>query len=296
MIATASTDPPAWLDRAAYPFASHWLDLPVGRMHYVDEGHGRPVLFVHGTPTWSFLYRRLLLGLRDGYRCIAPDNLGFGLSAKPAGWSYTPEAHSQNLALLVERLGLRDLVLVVHDFGGPIGLPYALDHPENVAGVVVLNTWMWSTRGSNPRAEPVIKLLGTGFGRLLYERLNLSVRVELPMLWSERAKLTPALHRQYLGPMDSPQARHGSWVLARELLGSSPWFASLWQRRAALATLPALLAWGQRDPLLGAEHLLRWQQALPQATTVLLEAGHFVQEAAPEELLAAVSDFLAGLP
>src|SRR5512133_3021901 len=110
------------LDRSEYPFASHYLQLPMGRMHYIDEGHGSPIVMVHGTPTWSFLYRHLVKRLAADYRCLAPDNLGFGLSNKPAGWSYTPQAHADNLRAFIESLGLRDVTLVVHDFGGPIGL------------------------------------------------------------------------------------------------------------------------------------------------------------------------------
>ncbi len=101
---------------------------------------------VHGTPTWSFMYRHLIRDLSPRYRCIAPDHLGFGLSDRPAGWSYRPEDQARNLARLIETLGLKDLTLVVHDFGGPIGLAYALDHPENVRRLVLFNTWMWSFR------------------------------------------------------------------------------------------------------------------------------------------------------
>jgi len=88
---------PSWLDRRAYPFASRTLPLRAGRMHYVDEGQGEPLLFVHGTPTWSFEYRHLVSALSRRFRCIAPDHLGFGLSERPAAIAYTPEAHAANL-------------------------------------------------------------------------------------------------------------------------------------------------------------------------------------------------------
>ena len=127
---------PAWVDRAQYPFEPRALDVGAGTMRYVDEGTGPPVVMVHGTPTWSFLYRDLVKGLRDRYRCVAPDLLGFGLSDKPAGASYRPEDQGRRLRGLIDRLALKDITLMVHDFGGPIGLSYALEHPGNVKRLV----------------------------------------------------------------------------------------------------------------------------------------------------------------
>jgi len=109
---------PEWLDRREYPFESRWLDVEAGRLHYVDEGQGAPVLMVHGTPTWSFMYRHLVKALRARHRCVAPDHLGFGLSERPREWSYRPVDQARNLTRLVEALGLKDLTLVVHDYGG----------------------------------------------------------------------------------------------------------------------------------------------------------------------------------
>ena len=115
-----------WLDRDAYPFRSRWVELPVGPLHYVDEGEGETLLLVHGTPTWSFEYRHVISALRGAYRCVAVDHLGFGLSGRPPDAAYTPEAHADRLRAFVEKLGLRRFTLVAHDFGGPIALPLAL--------------------------------------------------------------------------------------------------------------------------------------------------------------------------
>lgn len=121
-----------WLDRAEYPFAPHHFESGDGRMHYVDEGEGEPVVLVHGTPTWSFLYsRHRIRGLSRTRRVIAPGHLGFGLSEKPADALYRPEDHARRLEALLEHLGLEGITLVVHDFGGPIGLSYALRHPAS---------------------------------------------------------------------------------------------------------------------------------------------------------------------
>ena len=115
-------------------------------LHYIDEGRGDPVVMVHGTPTWSFLYRHVVKGLSKNYRCIAPDHIGFGLSDKPQGWSYTIEAQAKNLQVLLDSLDLEDITLVVHDFGGPIGLSYAIENPEKVSRLVIMNTWLWSLK------------------------------------------------------------------------------------------------------------------------------------------------------
>src|SRR5215218_9512398 len=135
---TVST--PDWLDRTEYPFMSHYLDLPDGRLRYIDEGEGQPLVFVHGMPTWSFLYRHLIKDLRGSYRCIALDHLGFGLSGPSHSGAYTPADHGRNLQALIAHLGLQDIVLIVHDFGGPIGLSYAIHYPENIAGIALFNT------------------------------------------------------------------------------------------------------------------------------------------------------------
>src|SRR4051812_36243093 len=114
-----------WLDRDAYPFSRRSLQLADGRVHYLDEGEGEPVVFVHGTPSWSFEYRALVRELRASRRCIAFDHLGFGLSERPAAFGYRPEDHARVFAELVAALDLQRFTLVVHDFGGPIALPFA---------------------------------------------------------------------------------------------------------------------------------------------------------------------------
>jgi pimeloyl-ACP methyl ester carboxylesterase len=134
---------PGWLDRQAYPFTLRNIELSAGRLHYVDEGAGEVVLLVHGTPTWSFEYRHLIKTLAPARRCIAPDLLGFGLSERPHDFAYTPRAHAEVLVEFVATMGLERFSLVVHDFGGPIALPLALDATSTVDSLVLMNTWMW---------------------------------------------------------------------------------------------------------------------------------------------------------
>jgi pimeloyl-ACP methyl ester carboxylesterase len=163
-----ATKPPAWLDRAAFPFAARNLALHDGRIHYIDEGpEGADSLLVlvHGTPTWSFEYRHLIHALRPRHRVIALDHLGFGLSDRPAAADYRPEAHARRFAEFVEALGLPRFTLVTHDFGGPIALPFAAAHPDRVAGLVLFNTWL------APFTDPLMlrraRLVAGAFGRFV---------------------------------------------------------------------------------------------------------------------------------
>jgi haloalkane dehalogenase len=271
---------PAWVDRREYPFEPRALDVEGGRLSYVDEGEGAPIVMVHGTPTWSFLYRHLIRDLSPRYRCVVPDHLGFGLSDRPPGWSYRPEDQARNLARLIETLGLKDLTLVVHDYGGPIGLAYALDHPENVRRLVLFNTWMWSFAGDRS-VEWVAWILGGRLGRYLYERRGFSVRVMLRYAVADRRRYTRAVERQYLAALDG----HATWVYAREILGSSAWYDGLWRRRDRIARTPAILIWGMRDPAF-ARYLPRWREVFEQTEVVqLADCGHAPpEERAPESL------------
>ena len=278
---------PDWLDRREYPFESRWLDVEGGRLHYLDEGEGAPIVMVHGTPTWSFMYRHLVKGLRARHRCLAPDHLGFGLSERPAAWSYRPADQARNIARFVDTLGLKDVTLVVHDFGGPIGLAYALDHPENVRRLVIFNTWMWSFAG-DPRIERFSRLLGGRWGRVLYERFGFSVRVMLRHAVADKSRYTRAVERHYLRALDG----HATWIYAREVLGSSAWYDSLWQRRERIAKIPALLAWGMKDPAFGA-YLPRWRSVFQRAEVLpLADCGHAPPEERAPEVLPVLERFL----
>jgi haloalkane dehalogenase len=284
---------PGWLDRSLYPFPSRWLEVEGSRLHYVDEGAGRPLLFVHGTPSWSFEWRATVAALRGRFRCIAVDHLGFGLSDKPADAAYRPEAHARRLRALVEALDLRDVVLVVHDFGGPIGLPLALERGGRVSAVVAMNTWMWSN-ADRPAVARLSRFVASPLGRWLYLGLNASPRWLLKGSFADTRKLTAAVHRHYLAPFPTRAERVAPWVLGCELAGSDASYASLWERREALATLPLTLVWGRRDPALGADALERWRTAFPHARVVELEVGHFPQEEAAEEVTRAVAGAAGG--
>ena len=283
----------SWVDREAYPFKPHYFEIDGARMHYIDEGEGEPIVMVHGTPTWSFLYRDLIKVLAPRYRCIAPDHLGFGLSDKPEHMAYRPADHARRLRSLIEHLGLRNLTLIVHDFGGPIGLSYAIDQPHNVRSLVLFNTWMWSLRGE-PVAE-VAGILGRGqIGTFVFQRLNFELRVLFKRVWGNRAALSPALYQQYLKPFPQGRDRQAIQTLARELRDSSAWYDELWRQRERIKDIPVLLLWGLKDPIFKERHLARWRALFTSAQTITFpEAGHFVQEEERDTLGPLVEQFLA---
>ncbi len=291
---TASASPlPGWVDVNAYPFAPRSVRLAGGSsMSYLDEGEGEPLLFVHGTPSWSFEWRYVIRALCASHRCVAPDLLGFGLSDRPRDFAYTPEAHAREIDAFVETIGLRRFTLVVHDFGGPIALPLALERRGIVRRVVVLNSWMWSLK-TDPAIARAARLLGGRFGRLLYETVNLSPRVIMPAAYADRRKLTRKVHEQYLAPFADRWSRGNVlWTLARSLLASSAHYEKLWARRDRLKDVPVLLIWGMRDPAFTVASLARWREAAPHARVVELPVGHWPQEEAPEDVVRALREFL----
>jgi haloalkane dehalogenase len=284
---------PTWLDGREYPFQSRYLDLPAGRLHYVDEGSGQPVVMVHGNPTWSFLYRHLIKELSPHYRCVAMDHLGFGLSQKPLDWSYRPQEHSRHVAALIEALDLQNITLVVQDWGGPIGLSYAIDQPQNVRRLVIINTWLWPVN-DDWYYVAFSRFTGGAIGRFLIRRFNFFARVIMPFSFGDRRKLTRAIHEQYLQPLALPEERKGCWVLPGEILGAADWLAGLWDRRALLAEKPALIVWGMKDIAFREKELNTWRAALPAAEVVRLpQTGHYVQEEGADQLNSAVARFLA---
>lgn len=281
-----------WLDKAAYPFQARYAHLNGQQMHYIDEGQGEVLLFVHGTPSWSFDYRHIIQAFKAHYRCIAMDHIGFGLSDKPADYDYSTQRHSQTLEAFIEAQQLTDITLVVHDFGGPIGLQVALRHPERIKRLVILNSWLWSSR-EDPAFIKLSKILRSPLLPFLYRYLNFSARFILPGAFGKH-KLPKHIRRQYTKPFANPRQREGTLAFAYSLLNDQDWFDTLWQQRAVLASKPCLLIWGMADPVVTPRNLDRFAEAFPEATiTRLPDCGHFPQEECAQEVIAAMRSFLA---
>lgn len=274
---------PAWVDREAFPFNVR----EVAGLSVVDEGQGPPIVFVHGTPTWSFEWRALIRAFSATHRCIAVDHLGFGLSPRPLDADYSPEAHARRFAAVIEALNLPRFTLVAHDFGGPISLDFALAHPERVERVVLINTIAWPFV-DEPSLARAARMAGGRLFRWLYRNLNLSFIIA-KSAWGKgpRPKKT---WNQYTSMFPDADSRERVlWALAKSLSASTPFFQSLWERRERLAKTPIHFIWGLRDAAFPPVVLERFRKAWPHATVdTLPDAGHWPHEEAPEACI----DFL----
>jgi cis-3-alkyl-4-acyloxetan-2-one decarboxylase len=309
MSETADSNANDW--RALYPFASHWLDVPGGRMHYVDEGpptgsNGSApptLLFVHGNPTWSFHWRRLISALSQDFRCVAPDHIGCGLSEKPREFLELGD-HIRNLRRLVEELQLDCITLVAQDWGGAIGLGTMIQLEDRLDRIVLFNTGAFTPRYIPWRIRacrwPVV-------GRLAVQGANLFSVAALRMTLARKSRLEPDVAAGYLAPYDSWQNRRGVYGFVRDIpsprrSAPDPYLLddSTWGTLVAIEhVLPKLgdrricLIWGMRDWCFRPDCLDRFVEAWPHAEVHrLADVGHWVVEDAPEESLTIVQRFL----
>lgn len=283
---------PEWLDTKEYPFKSHFLELEAGKMHYIDEGEGSPIVMIHGTPSWSFLYRNLIKILRKKYRCIALDLIGFGLSDKPEDFSYKPRAHAENFEKLMDHLQLKDITLLVHDFGAPIGLAYAIKHSDNVKRIAMINSWTWSLSKHQTFTKTSKYLVGP-LGKFLHSKLNVSAKDLVNELFGDEANMPDPIKQHYVKALGKPNQRVKKLKCARELVGVSKWYEELWQERKKIQDIPTLILWGERDKLIKIEALQRWRSFFHECYVINFEdGGHFLQEDNAEEVANYVSNFI----
>jgi haloalkane dehalogenase len=271
-----------------YPFESRWFESAAGRVHYVDEGQGRPILMCHGNPSWSFLYRNVIRSLRERFRCVAVDYPGFGLSDRPAGYGYTAAEHAAVVEELVTNLELSDLIVMGHDWGGPIGLSVASSNPDRIAGIVLGGTLFWPP---DRRARIFSRVLSSRPLQRAILKRNLFVERFVPS--GTNRKLTPEEMEHYRGVQPTPEARVGVAEFPRQIIAARPLLARLEEavprelgRKQALITFPMKdVAFRPRDVL------PRMRRAFPEARVVELpEAKHYFVEDAPDEVAAAVAD------
>lgn len=280
-----------WFDSKAYPFKSHYLTVNGRAMHYVDEGQGPVLLMVHGTPVWSFLYRKMIQHFSKTHRCIVPDHLGFGLSEKSEAIDGSAPQLAQNLVEFIQQLKLKNITLIVHDFGGPIGLSYAIKHPENVQNIVLMNTWFWKTKDQEA-AQKVDKILHSRLGKFLYLRLNFSPKFLIPKSFFDKTKLSKATHRHYTHLFRNKAERWGLLKIGYSLVGASDWYEAQWQQIDRIKDKPFLVLWGTKDAFISTQYLDIWKKTLTNATVKTYACGHFLQEEKPQELIQEMEHFL----
>jgi cis-3-alkyl-4-acyloxetan-2-one decarboxylase len=281
---------PGWL-RELYPFEPKRFDTGSGHMSYLDEGQGdEAVVMVHGNPTWSFFYRNVVLALRGRVRCIVPDHLGCGLSDKPQEYDYTLHNHVGNLGRLIDSLSLRKIHLIVHDWGGPIGLGVGLPRHEKLGKVVILNTAAFADTVV-PRRIRACRI--PVFGELAVRGLN---GFAWPATWMAVTKPLPdPVKRGFLFPYDSWANRIATHRFVRDIpqgcgAPNDLALAEVEKSLPLLAKHPVRIIWGGADFCFNRHYFERWSRLLPSAhATYLPETGHYLLEDDRTTVLALIS-------
>lgn len=279
-------------DPSLYPFEPRWFTSYAGQMHYVDEGEGPPVLFCHGNPTWSFLYRNLITRLRGRFRCIAVDYLGFGVSERPEAYGYTIEEHARCVGELVDHLRLDGFITMGQDWGGPVSMAVGTARAERIRGVVLGNTWFWPTDQLGMRLFS--RVMSTPWMQRQILEKNFFIEQIVPRGMTHR--LTPAEMDHYRSVQPSSGARKGVAEMPRQILAARPLLQRLARDvPATLGAKPTLLVWGMKDFAFRPAHLLPRMQAIFErnVTVELPQARHYIQEDAPEEIAHAITERFA---
>jgi pimeloyl-ACP methyl ester carboxylesterase len=280
-----------WVDTVEYPFRPNYFLVNNYRLHYIDEGKGETLLFIHGTPSWSFDFRHLVKDLSRDFRCIAIDHIGFGLSDKPREYDYSTITHSETLKKFIEQRELKNITLVVHDFGGPIALSVAVQKPELFKRIVILNSWLWSSEGDADFIK-LKRILKSPLTPLLYKYFNFSARFILPSTFGKK-KLSKNILRSYTAPFRKIEERQGPLAFAKSLLNDQAWFGTLWDQRQVLSEKKILLIWGMEDPVVKSKYLDKFIEGFPDARVEKIDsAGHFPQEEEPQLVIRTIKQFL----
>jgi len=265
-----------------FDFEPHYVEQDGLRMHYLDEGEGAPVLLLHGEPTWAYLYRKVIPEVARVARCVAPDYLGFGRSDKPVEreW-YSYDAHSASLARFVDELDLRDVTVVMQDWGGPLGMRLAVEHPDRIARLVVLNTGIYSGR---PPSDTWLDF------REFVRRTGTEFPVGLLIRRTCTTELPDDVVAAYDAPFPTPESKTGV-VMFPEQVPTEPGHpsaAKMLEVRERLRSWdrPALVFFGDSDPIFAPRVAERIAELIPGAELQepVAGAGHFLQEDAGEEV------------
>ena len=283
--------------KSLYPWEGKTLAVDGGRLHYLDEGAGEVILAVHGNPTWSFYWRKLITTYADRYRVVIPDHIGCGLSDKPQDWPYQLAGHRDNLVRLIEHLDLRDITLVVHDWGGAIGMAAAAKLPDRIRRLVITNTAAFRSQ-SIPASIASCRI--PVFGSLAVRGLNGFARVAT---WRASAKtLAPDVRDGLLMPYNSWANRIATLRFVEDipLKSGHPSYATLTETEEGLAQFrdrPMLICWGDDDFCFTPEFRKEWQERFPDAEVhAWADVGHYVMEDAGDRMVEKMTDFLSRHP
>lgn len=276
-----------------YPFKSHFLGLGDHNLHYVDEGSGQPMLMLHGNPTWSFYYRNLVKSFSGDFRTIVPDHMGCGLSDKPQDYPYSLDQHIMNAYKLIRFLDLKDIILVVHDWGGAIGFGLLTRYPELFSKVIILNTAAFPDENIPSR----INLLRQGFlGEFLTRGFNLFA---WPATFMTTTKTLPHfVKKAYIAPYNTWKNRVAvaRFVQDIPMEEEHPTFEVMSQIEAKIPSIkiPKLILWGGKDFCFNKHFYNRWLEFYPQAQSHYYEdAGHYIIEDELEDAIDRIWNFIS---
>lgn len=279
-----------------FPFEPRFVEVNGVKLHYVEEGSGHPIVLFHGNPTWSYLYRNMIPPLAAaGFRAIAWDYMGFGRSDKPHDARYVLQTHVDNSVAFVDALDLRDATFVMQDWGGPIGCGTAVARPDRVRALVIMNTWAWVLpEGAVP---PFLEQFRTrGLGELLQLAGNLFVE-SIPGGIFRKENISETMMDAYRAPFRDHTSRTAVLQFPRDIpFGENERSAKTMSAiTESLRNLdvPVLLLWGMEDRIFPPLFIEVWKDIFPKAETrEVARAAHYLQEDAPEELAAAIAEFL----
>ena len=286
---TSSVDRPTWLPHQEYPFESRFLDLEENRVHYIDEGSGPVLLFVHAGPSWSFVFRGLIARLRGRFRCVALDFPGSGLSSTAAGFELTLASGSRVLERFVRALDLRDVTLVAHDIGGPVAIDAFSRLPNRLRGFAVTGSFAWPMR-EYPSIARMLRLVGGPVVDAVDTTTNLIARSTARFGLGDLSRAGRAAYR---GPFRDRRVRRNARSMLGQAARSDDFLAGV-QARAGqtVGALPSLILWGEKDPTRKQGWPARWNHVLPRARShVIRRARHFPQMSAPDELAALIEEW-----
>jgi haloalkane dehalogenase len=286
----------------SFNFAPHYHHVNGFEMHFVDEGRGEPIVLIHGDPTWGYLYRTFIPILSQHRRCIVPDHMGMGKSGAPRDpYPYRLRHHVANLEALLLHLDLHQMTLVLHDWGGPVGLGFATRHPDRIKRLVLMNTWACAPWPGGPLPR-LLELIRSERGEKFVLEKNGYLEPALVGTTHRPENLTKTVLDAYRAPFPTPESRLALLCWSRDIPvhETDPSYSEMKRIEEALVRFigtPTLLVWGMRDPVLPESVLRTWQRTYPQATTAEIEdASHFLQEDAPERIVLCIEEFLEANP
>ncbi|EAR00048.1 alpha/beta fold hydrolase [Maribacter sp. HTCC2170] len=263
------------IDEQLYPFKSNYIKINNEiKVHYVDEGEGPVILMLHGNPTWSFLYRKMINELKDEYRVIAPDYPGFGLSPTPLKYDFLPSTHSQIIEEFINLLDLKEIILVMQDWGGPIGLNIAINNPELVRGMVLGNTWAWPLKRFGQKMFSHI--MGGYIGRWMAHSFNGVWHV-----FMKKGFVKSPSNRElamYKAPFENSENSKQTAIFPKELYNSKSFLAKIESSLNILKEKPVLFTWGKHDFAFQKPELSIFQSIFKNHEVKMLDASHFWQD------------------